>query len=260
MTTRDLALAGWQVRYEQRSFWRNRRAAFFALAFPLLYLVVFGALTHGVTLDVRGGLALIDFYVPGIVTYAMVLTAFNSTALAFAFRRSGGAFKRVRLTPLPWGAYVAGVLLSTTLVVAASVALMLVVGVAAFGAHVRAETLPGLVATLALGTACMTTLGVAGSRIVRRPESGGMGILMAITLPLTFISNIWFPIDGAPGWVRAIGDAFPLKPLADAVAAAFDPSTPAPGLAGAELLVLAAWTVAGAVLMATTLRGMSRHA
>ena len=42
MNAHDLTLTGWQVRYEQRSFWRNRRAAFFSMIFPLMYLLVVG--------------------------------------------------------------------------------------------------------------------------------------------------------------------------------------------------------------------------
>ncbi len=255
-------LAAWQVRYEQRSFWRNRRAAFFSVVFPLMYLLVFGVLTHGATLDTRSHLSMIDFYVPGIVAYAIVLIAFNSTAMSFAYRRTYGVFKRVRLTPLPWASYVAGALGSCVLVVALSVAIMLAVGVALFGANLRVATLPGLLATLILGTACFTTLGVAASRIVSKPETG-MGILMVITLPLTFISNVWFPIDDAPAWVKDIAGAFPLKPLADGIATAFDPSTPAGGwdrIPGHDLLVLALWTIAGCAMMANTMRSLSRRA
>jgi ABC-2 type transport system permease protein len=254
-----LALTAWQIRYEQRGFWRNRRAAFFSLAFPLMYLLVFGTLTHGTTLDVRDHLAMIDFYVPGIVTYAIVLTAFNTTAMSFATRRANGVFKRVRLTPLPWASYVGGALGSTVLVVALSVTIMLLVGTTLFDASFRVGTLPGLLAALVLGTACFTTLGVAASRLVNKPENG-IGILMIITLPLTFISNIWFPIDGAPQWVQDVAGAFPLKPLADGIATAFDPSTPAPGLSGHDLLVLALWTVAGCAMMANTMRSLSRRA
>jgi ABC-2 type transport system permease protein len=255
----DLTLTGWQVRYEQRAFWRNRRAAFFSLMFPLIYLLVFGTLTHNAHLDSRGGLSMIDFYVPGIVTYAIVLIGFNSTALNFAHRRTSGMFKRIRATPLPWPAYVTGTLGSTFLVIALSVAVMLAVGIGLFGAHARVDTLPGLVLTLLLGSACFTTLGVAGSRLVAKPENG-MGILMVITLPLTFISNIWFPIDDAPGWVKDLAGVFPLKPLADGIATAFDPSTAGPGFAGHDLLVLGLWTLAGCAMMATTLRSLSRRA
>lgn len=262
MTSDTVALAAWQVRYEQRSFWRNRRAAFFALAFPLMYLLVFGTLTHGSTLDTRGHLSMIDFYVPGIVAYAIVLVGFNSTAMTFASRRTYGVFKRIRATPLPWASYVGGALGSTVVVVALSVTIMLIVGVALFGANLRVATLPGLLATLVLGTACFTALGVAASRLVAKPENG-IGILMVITLPLTFISNIWFPIDDAPTWVKDVAGAFPLKPLADGIAAAFDPST-AGGVwgrfPGHDLLVLALWTVAGCAMMANTMRSLSRRA
>jgi ABC-2 type transport system permease protein len=252
-------LTAFQVRYEQRSFWRNRRAAFFSLAFPLMYLLVFGLLTHGQTLDTRGHISMIDFYVPGIVAYAIVLIGFNTTALSFATRRSNGVFKRIRTTPLPWASYVGGALGSTVLVVALSVTIMLVVGSTLFDANFRLQTLPGLLATLVLGTACFTALGVAASRLVAKPENG-IGILMVITLPLTFISNVWFPIDDAPTWLNDLAGAFPLKPLADGIANAFDPATTGAGFSGHDLLVLALWTVAGCAMMANTMRSLSRRA
>ncbi len=258
MSTRDLALAGWQVRYTQRSFWRNRRAALFSLFFPLLFLVVLGTLLGDVRLDSRGGLRLIDFYVPGIVTYAIVLIGFNATAMQLAALRENGILKRIRMTPLPTWAYVAGTVGSTLLVMAASVAIMLAVGVLAFGAHLRLSTLPGLLVTLLLGGACLTTLGIAASRVVGKPESG-MGILMVVTLPLIFVSDVWFPLDDAPGWLSAIAGAFPLKPLASGLGVAFDPSTTGVGMSGGDLAVLAAWTVVGCALMTRTLRVVTRR-
>ena len=168
-------------------------------------------------------------------------------------------FKRIRTTPLPWASYVGGMLGSTVVVVAVSVTIMLLVGSLVFHASFRVATLPGLLATLILGTACFVCLGVAASRLVAKPENG-IGILIVITLPLTFISNVWFPIDGAPAWVTGLAGAFPLKPLADGIATAFDPSTAAPGLAGHDLLVLALWTAAGCAMMANTMRSLSRRA
>jgi len=202
---------------------------------------------------------MIDFYVPGIIAYAIVLIGFNTTALSFATRRANGVFKRIRMTPLPWASYVGGALGSTVLVVALAVTIMLLVGITLFDASFRLTTLPGLLAALILGTACFTSLGVAASRLVAKPENG-IGILMVITLPLTFISNVWFPIDDAPQWVQDLAGAFPLKPLADGIATAFDPSTAAPGFAGHDLLVLALWTVAGCAMMRNTMRSLSRRA
>lgn len=254
-----VALVAHQIRYTQISVWRNRRGAVMSLAFPLMFLVIFGGLNHGATIDSRAGLSYIDFYVPGIIGYGITLTCFTSTALAFAGLRERGILKRVRTTPLPWGVYVAGVIGSTELMMAASTLLLLAVGTLAFGAHVQTATLPGLVVTIALGSACLTTLGIAAAKLVPSPENG-MGVLMVITLPLMFVSNFFFPLDGAPAWLNDVAKAFPLRSLADALQACFDPRTSGAGFVGHDLLTLALWTVAGCAMMLRYLRALNRSA
>jgi ABC-2 type transport system permease protein len=255
---RDLRLVGWQVRYQQLSFWRNRRAAFFALIFPAMFLVIFGGLNNG-NLDVRGHLSFIDFYTPGIMAYAVLLICFNSTALIFATLRTDGTLKRVRTTPLPWLAYVSGAVLSTTIVLLLSIVLLFAIGVPVFGAHVPGEKMIGLVATLALGTVAFTTLGIAAARLFKSPANGG-GLISVLTLPMVFISNIWFPLDGAPAWVQDIAKAMPLRPLADGLQAAFDPRFTGTGIVTADLVTLAIWSVVGLALMRTYLSSLSRAA
>jgi ABC-2 type transport system permease protein len=256
---RDLRLVGWQVRYQQLSFWRNRRAAFFSLVFPALFLVIFGGLNNGTTLDVRNHLSFIDFYTPGIMAYAVLLICFNSTALIFATLRSDGTLKRVRTTPLPWLAYVAGAIGSTTIVLLLSIVLLFALGVPVFGAHVPGEKMIGLLATLALGTAAFTTLGIAAARLVKSPANGG-GFISILTLPMVFISNIWFPMDSSPAWVQDIAKAMPLRPLADGLQAAFDPRFGGTGIIAGDLLTLAIWTLVGFALMRRYLASLAKAA
>ena len=45
---RSLGLLAHQVRYEQLSFWRNPQSAVFTFAFPVLFVVIMGALFGGV--------------------------------------------------------------------------------------------------------------------------------------------------------------------------------------------------------------------
>jgi ABC-2 type transport system permease protein len=250
---RDLRLVAWQIRYTQRSFWRNRRAAIMSMVFPLMFLAIFGSLNQGSTIDTRGNLKFIDFFVPGIIAYAVMLTTFTSTAMTFTALRERGILKRLRTTPLPWSVYVAGIVGSTLLVMIASTAVLLVVGIAVFGAHVPTHTMPAVLIVLALGSSALTMLGIAASRLVPNVDSG-MGVLTLITLPLTFVSNIFYPLDGAPGWLEDIAKAFPLRPLADGLQHAFDPDTTDLGLVGHDVLTLALWAVAGAVLMLRSLR------
>jgi ABC-2 type transport system permease protein len=256
---RDLRLTGWQVRYQQLSFWRNRRAAFFSLVFPAMFLAIFGGLNSGATLDVRNHLSFIDFYTPGIMAYAVLLICFNSTALIFATLRTDGTLKRVRTTPLPWIAYVAGAIASTTIVLLLSIVLLFVLGVPVFGAHVPGEKMIGLLATLALGTVAFTTLGIAASRLIKSPSSGG-GLISVVTLPMVFVSIIWFPLDGAPQAVQDIAKALPLRPLADGMQAAFDPRFHGTGIVGNDLLTLGVWCVIGLVLMRTYLSSLAKAA
>ena len=52
---RDLHLLVRQIRYEQRSYWRNRGRSIFTFAFPLLYLIVFASLEKGQRASSVGG-------------------------------------------------------------------------------------------------------------------------------------------------------------------------------------------------------------
>jgi hypothetical protein len=44
---RDLGLVGRQIRYKQRTYWRNRGRGVFTFAFPLMFLVIFASLDKG---------------------------------------------------------------------------------------------------------------------------------------------------------------------------------------------------------------------
>jgi ABC-2 type transport system permease protein len=252
---RQLTLVGWQVLYEQRSFWRNRRRAVSSFAFPLMFLVIFGAITHGARLKSQGNITFIDFYVPGIIAYAVMVIGFTSMAMGIALLRESGVLKRMRTTPMPWSAYLAGVVLSTVVTVIAAVLLLLLVGVVFYGANLRSSKLPGLIVTIVLGTACFTSLGIAVSRFIPKPDSG-MPMLMFIVLPLSFVSNVFFPLEGSKT-LEEIGKIFPLRPLAEGLAPAFHPAVQGAASTAHDLRTLLVWTVFGCFAMVRTMRGLS---
>lgn len=252
----ELGLVAWQIRYEQRGFWRNRRRAIFSFAFPLMFLLIFGTLSGGAHIKERGNLPLIDFYVPGIIAYAVMVIGFSNMAMFVANLRESGIIKRVRTTPMPWSSYLAGITLSNVLVVFASIVLLLAIGVLLMGARVFTATLPGLILTVVLGTACFTTLGIAVSRLIPNTDSG-MPVLMFFTLPLSFVSEVFFPLDGAPSWLKQVADVFPLRPLSNSLQAAFDPRTHGAGFIGHDLRTLTIWTAVGCFAMVRTMRQLS---
>jgi ABC-2 type transport system permease protein len=250
---RDVGLVGWQIRYEQRAYWRNRGRGIFTFVFPLLFLVIVATLNKGQHLSSRGGIPYNDFIVPGILAYALIATTFINMAISTAVLRDDGILKRMQGTPLPRWAYAAARIGSTLMIVGAITALTLILGVTAFGVTLRAQTLPGLIVTLVLGTAAFTTLGIGMTRFIPNAETAPV-IINLVVLPLTFISNIWFPADNMPSALNTIAKIFPIRALADGLQYAFDPHTTGAGLNGRDIRTLAVWAVIGVMLMLKFLR------
>src|ERR1700760_4107359 len=114
---RDLGLVAWQVRYEQRAYWRNRVRAIFTFAFPLMFLVIFASLNQNAHISSLGGIPYDDFFVPGILAYGLIATTYVNMAISTAILRDAGVLKRMQGTPLPGWAYVAARIGSTLMIV-----------------------------------------------------------------------------------------------------------------------------------------------
>ena len=250
---RDLSLVAWQIRYEQRAYWRNRGRGIFTFVFPLMFLVIFASLNNGQTLNSRGGIAYNDFFVPGMLAYGVITTTYVNMAIGTAILRDDGILKRMQGTPLPRWAYIAARIGSTLAIVTMMTVITLALGVIAYGVHVRASTLPGLILTLVVGTAAFTTLGIGITRFIPNAEAAPVVVNLTV-LPLTFISSIWFPSDTMPTALKDIAKFFPLRPLANGLQYAFDPRTSGSGLNGSDLRSLLIWTAVGVFLMVRFLR------
>lgn len=243
----DLRLVMAQIRFEQRSFWRNRTRAFFSVAFPLVFLVVFNAINGNHHIEEMGGIPFATWFVPGILAYGLIMATFTNLATSVAVSRDAGVLKRIQGTPLPNWAFMAGRIGSTLVTGAVLVGATLLLGSVAYDTQIRTSTLPGLVATIVLGSICFTILGLAATTIIPNADSAP-AVLNLLVLPLTFISGIWMVLDGAPGWLDAIAKVFPVRPLAHSLQYAFHPATIGAGFVWSDLAVLAAWSIGGTVV------------
>lgn len=254
----DLALVARQIRAEQRSFWRNRSRAVFSVGLPLMFLVVFNALNGSNRIEEMGGISYATWFVPGILAYGLMMATFTNLAVSVTVARDTGVLKRIRGTALPAWVWVAGRVGSTLLTAAVLTGATLGLGVGAYGVHIRVETLPGLVATLVLGSVCFTVLGLAATAAIPNADAAPAVANLAL-LPLTFISGIWMVLDGAPTWLDVTAKVFPVRALAHSLQAAFNPASAGPGLIAADLGVLALWTLIGLRICQRWFRWESRH-
>ena len=250
---RDLGLVAWQIRYEQRAFWRNRGRGIFTFVFPLMFLVIFASIDRGAHIKELGGITFDTFFIPGILAYGVITTTYVNMAMSTAILRDQGVLKRMQGTPLPRWAYVAARIGSATVTMLMMTVITLALGAIAYGVHIRVSTLPGLIVTLVLGTAGFTTLGIGVARFI--PNSEAAPVIVNLTvLPLTFISSLWFPPTTLPKALNSIAKFFPMRPLADGLQHAFNPFTTGAGFSAQDLQGLAIWTVVGIFLMYRFLR------
>ena len=110
--TRTIRLAARQALLEQRSFWRSAEYALFTFAFPLMILLLIGAANAGSHLpgtDIKRT----TVFVPGILAFGVIVAAYVNLGSKVAVLRHDCVLKRIRTTPLPSGAYIGGLLVST---------------------------------------------------------------------------------------------------------------------------------------------------
>jgi ABC-2 type transport system permease protein len=241
----ETVVLGWrQYRLERRMFWRNPSAAFFNFLLPLLFLAGGGAILSGSQHD-------LNRLVPSIAGMSVMSTTFTALAYNIVFLRERGVLKRIRGTPLPTLSYFGGVAANAVTNAALQIVLVILAGRAFFGIGWPPHWFSLLVFVLA-GVVALAALGVAFAHVIPNFESTA-AYVNAVFLPVVAISFFAFDSSSAPGFLRAIADALPLKPLIEGLSGAIVHGSGLDGHLDA-LAVIALWGAAGAFL---AVRGFS---
>lgn len=236
-----------QIRHQNKLFWRNPPSAFFGVLFPLVFLLLFNLLQGSNHLAARGGIRFAQFLTPGILAFAVISACYTNLATSVPINRDEGILKRVRGTPLPPWIYLAGRVGSAAWVALLSALLLFATGVLLFGVQVVWRLLPAALLTLLVGAACFCACGLAVATLTPNGEAAPAVANLTI-LPVLFISDVFYPLDHEPFWLKAVTAAFPVKPFALSIEADFSPLTKGSGLFWGHLAVIALWGVAASLL------------
>lgn len=194
-----LAMLRMQVLVEQRIFWRNRSTTFFTFVLPIALLLSLAASDDPVD------------NVPVIAALGVLSTAFQGLAMQLAMHRDQGVLKRIMASPLPAWLLIVGKVLSTLLVIALEVAIIVAVGVLMFDAPLPQQ--PGILAIFVLlGTAAFVALGFAVASVIPTSDSAP-AIVNGAYLALILATALVHQVEALPDAVRAVGDVLPLTHL-----------------------------------------------
>ncbi len=93
-----------QVRYQNTLFWRTPVAAFFTLAFPLMFLILFNLLfDQRIEIEGRGSLTIVQFYAPALAAFAAASATYTNIGVSQAINRDDRILKRFDRRHFPRG-------------------------------------------------------------------------------------------------------------------------------------------------------------
>lgn len=245
--SRSLGLIGHEFRYCQKVFWRNPGSVFFTVLFPVVLLLIFATIFGDEPIESLGGLATERYYVPAIVSLAVISATFTSLGMNVTIAREAGLLKRGRGTPQPAWVFIAGRVGNSIVVSVIMVVVITAIGAVLFGAPVPWGTLPLVAVTLVVGAASFSTLGLAVTALIPSRDAAP-AIVNLITLPLFFLSGIFIPENEIPEGVLTASSLFPVREFFQAFLASFDPGADGAGFPWVSLLAVAVWGLVGLFL------------
>jgi ABC-2 type transport system permease protein len=197
-----------QLANEQRLYWRSRELAFFTFIFPIILFVLIGLVYGKKPIPGEHHVKPSGYLLAGVLGYGVAATAFAGLAIIIVLRRESGILKRLRATPLPAWTYLAGVLVSATIVYAIEAIVLIALGNALYDLGMHANWL-SLVLALLLGTAVFASLGIGLTGFIRSGD-GASAVVNAIYLPVAFLAGSFWTTAKYPHWLKTVTDIFPL--------------------------------------------------
>jgi ABC-2 type transport system permease protein len=239
-----------QLHQANQQVWRQPGSVFFAVLFPLLFVAV---VPYAFGRPVIAGVELARIVTPAMAVFGAVVAAFVNLPEAVAIARESGVLKRLRGTPLPAGAYVAGRLGSALYIGLLAVLGAFFAGWVVHGVTVPAGSVPALLVVFVVGIPALTALGLALVALV--PDAKTVpAVALGVFLPLAFISDILAFGMELPAALQTAGWLFPFKHLVHAVEIGLDTGQVSLG----HLAVVVGWGVAGALVAVLRFRWQPR--
>ena len=116
-----------RVGVELKEFFRQRESVVFTLLFPVILLLVFGAVLN---YDIGVGVNFTQYFMAGVIAAGILGASLQNMAISIATERSDGTLKSLAGTPMPKSAYFVGKVVQVLAVTVLIIAILLAIGVA----------------------------------------------------------------------------------------------------------------------------------
>lgn len=186
------------------------------------------------------GLTQFDYTFSGILGFTLLSLGIFGPTTVFPRLKQKGVLRRYRTTTLKVWQYFTGNVLSNAFVGILAVAMMFVAAMLLFDLDMRGNYL-NLAFIVVLGTIMLFGIGLALGGWAKN-ENQAAPLAQLVTLPMMFLSGVFFPTFLMPEILQNITKFIPLTPIIDSVRLIITENASLVEL-GPQIGVMAAWTV-----------------
>ena len=203
------------VTIEIRRALRNRRYVMLAIAFPVVFYLLYTGVLSGAAAPADapvGGTTWGTYFMVSMATYGAIGAALGG-AILIAQERSSGWTRQLRVTPLPASAYLGGKLLVSYIVTVPAIAAVMVAGLVINHVELSATAWLQMLVSLAIGALPFAALGMLIGYLF--DANSAQGAMMISFFSLAILGGLWAPLSSFPDTLATIGRMLPSFRLAD---------------------------------------------
>ncbi len=219
-------------------FYREKEGFYWTVLMPTFIYIALSILPIGKTIGVN--LKYSSYVLPGIIAMTIMQGGIYSLAYWMVDLKSRGIIKRLLATPLKQWQLALSLVGARLVVVIFQVIILTLLGILIFHASFAGNVTSTLVLVL-LGGAIFLLCGLLISTFAKSYDAAAP-ITSAIALPLTFLGNIFYPIEALPKALQIFARLLPITYLADGLRQAYlYPFNFA--VIGKDIFILALWLI-----------------
>ncbi len=182
-------------------FWNDKVRMVGSIAFPLLFLFVFGSGLSSQIGSLGSGIDFTQFIFPGIVGMTVLMSALMA-GISLVWDREFGFLKEVLVAPISRTSVAVGKTLgsATTALFQGSLILLLA---PLMGISLSVGTVLALLSLMLLLSIAMGSLGILLATRIKSMQAFPM-VMQMLVFPMVFLSGVFFPLQGLPLWMSIV--------------------------------------------------------
>ena len=164
---------------------------------------------------IYGNIEYIDFLVPAVLAMTVMMSCMMGMGQSIAVERETGELARLFMTPTSVATVVGGKIISKLIIEIARAMILLLAAFLLFGITIHGNVFLAI-GILVLGALCFVGFGMMISSTASTQEDYTQ-MVMPLTMPMMFVSGVFYPIETMPWIFQKIAYLFPLTYLNNAM-------------------------------------------